>query len=1103
MDNLNNKKNPTALKPSVKTIYLDTSGNMSRKGTFLGILFLFICIFAVCAGLILCVSDSFNLELNMPNIMLTVFLSILFFTLIYFLPSKIFTVLAFLLGAGGLAYCIIPRLSYIIDAAYYSLNLCLYRINQEGYIIGSIVDYDLAEMTDEITVGYLNITAILIAVLLSAIFSYLVYSRKNIIYSVVISVAVVFPGFFYGLIPSYFAFSLVASFWVSQFAINMFEASHMAYVIGRENQLPEKRLAKYKLKMFKKQYKQNIKSIKSEIVNILKSPNRNENSIKLDKLVRQLKSISENERLFFAIHGLNKNENRQSARQRQNKKAGVKNSVKTKQSQNSKNKEKFLSPVKTEQLRLKTEAKDKKETAKLARQKNKKEFKQKPFSEKLKIRFKNNLNNKKKYSVRGGYAGFFAFVVAFIAVSAVQPFISPKAKFDISMPEKVLDFLTSTIEYTLVGSDSSVYGGYNGGMGGGFLYRPGGAQFKDKPILKIQPYGNSNYLNLSSGAVYLKGWTGTIYTGKMWIEADKKQIEEYNSIGKSTLIPGFDYVSEQTFFKAFTENMQDIFAVPHQRRSAELKNDKLKIEHLVSGGKRSFMPYFYESYESELFKFETNADLNIEITNSLFKYPIYTANFYSSDNVLNRSGIAIAGMREYLDYYYTRMETDADADIERFLSQVDPPLLLRTMPDISFISERDFLATSNRSLDRMIEAGRFYRYTAPSAEYSEMDEYKGFVYIPNEYEEIMDIARVRNNINNLGWIGNPESFIISDYIDSEVVYNKFVRKYYLGLPDNFPQEVKDLAEEITLGINTDYEKAVAIEQYLATNYTYTLNPMPPMDTKADFVYNFLIDVKEGYCTAYASSMVTMLRSIGIPARYTEGYLVDASQKQRGDDGKEYIIIYDYNGHAWPEVYIRGIGWIPFEPTVSYTETLEQEEAPYEYTPPRIPDYSNSYTPTIPLEEEEEILEEDEIQNSISPAFIVLIALILACGLIYIINLIVVSQRFKGFRNATPNKAVIKMLSYILGFLKQCGFVMHNEEGLISFAKRVAPNFATIKPDGWETIAGVMQKARYSKHKITEDERECVYEFIEILRKECLKKLKFDLRFKLRFVYFIL
>jgi len=81
--------------------------------------------------------------------------------------------------------------------------------------------------------------------------------------------------------------------------------------------------------------------------------------------------------------------------------------------------------------------------------------------------------------------------------------------------------------------------------------------------------------------------------------------------------------------------------------------------------------------------------------------------------------------------------------------------------------------------------------------------------------------------------------------------------------------------------------------------------------------------------------------------------------------------------------------------------------------------------------------------------------------------------------------------------------MYNEEGLKEFTERIAPNFNTIKPTGWEEIAEIMQKARYSKHEITEKERGKVYEFISNLREESIKNFKFRLKFKLRFVYFVI
>ena len=1090
INNLNLKKNApekntTPVKPMVKTIYLDASGNMSGAASFFGMAFLFLCIFAVCIGLILCVSASFNLELNMTAVLLTLALSILFFTLIYFLPSRLFTALAFLAGGAGAVLYVI--LNYDIpEALYYSLNLCLYRIQEAGYRLDGIVDNKLAETVNS---TYINITAVLIAVLLAAVFSYLVYSKKNILYSLLISVAVVFPGFFYGLIPPYFAFSLVASFWVSQFAINIFESSHMAYLISRENIIPDKKFARLKLKEFKKQYRQNINSIKSEIKTIVKSPNRNENSIRLDKLVRQLKAVSPNEALFFLIYGLNDSKTSASAKNKKNAKSD--NVVRQK-------KVKPENPIKTEKKRLEIETKQKIAANKLARQNEKKEIAKIPFAERLKTKFKRNIKNKKRFSVKSGYAGIFAFITAFFAVWAVQPFISPTAKLDLSMPEKIMDFLTSTVEYTLVGSDSSVYGGYNGGMGGGFLYRPGGAQFKNKPILQISSATDSNALYLNSKAIYLKGWTGTIYTGNMWHEADKKQIEAYEALKASAPLPRFNFAGERNFFRSFTESMQNIFNASYQRRGAELKEDKIKIEHLVAGGKRSFLPYFYDSYEGGRFNFKENADLYVQITNSLFQYPVYTAEFSSVDNVLARAvATPVDDLKEYLGYYLSHMDTSSD--LKNFLSLLNPSELTRSMPDVQFFSRSQFTSMSERRFDTLNDEGSFIEYSAPSPELADEPQYHGYIHIPHKYDDIIDIVKVRYNVYSADQAG---AFISSDFLDSEVLYSDFVREYYLDLPANFPEEVVDLAHEITQEFKTDYEKALAIEKYLAQTYTYTLNPVIPTDTKADFVYNFLFDQKEGYCTAYASSMVTMLRSIGIPARYAEGYLVDTSKKIRDDFGKEYIIIYDYNGHAWPEAYFRGIGWLPFEPTVSYNDE-ETAEQPYIYTPPaRLPSYDSSMMTTEPEEEEDED-EEQEAKASLPAAFWVMIAIVLFCGCVYAANIIINSGRFKNFKSAKTNTAVIKMLSYLLAFLKCCGFVMHNEEGLKDFATRVAPSFTMIDPNGWSRIAKIMQKARYSIHEITEEERLEAYDFIEALRTECLKKLKFKLKFKLQFVHFVL
>jgi hypothetical protein len=237
--------------------------------------------------------------------------------------------------------------------------------------------------------------------------------------------------------------------------------------------------------------------------------------------------------------------------------------------------------------------------------------------------------------------------------------------------------------------------------------------------------------------------------------------------------------------------------------------------------------------------------------------------------------------------------------------------------------------------------------------------------------------------------------------------------------------------------------------------------------------------------------------------------VDTGKRRIDDYGNEYIIVYDFDGHAWPEVYLRGIGWIPFEPTVSYSEDPDTEAAPYVFNPsPRLPTPGSFMPMTEPEFEEDDDdfigrRSASEESFDMPPEFFIVLAVILTLAAVYISNRVIISKRFKNFRSANTNSAVLKMLGYIMLFLRYCGFVMHNEEGMIDFARRVSPGFETITPDGWTAIAGIMQKARYSMHEITEEERASVYEFMQTLRKECLKRLKFSLKFKLRYVYYVL
>lgn len=131
-------------------------------------------------------------------------------------------------------------------------------------------------------------------------------------------------------------------------------------------------------------------------------------------------------------------------------------------------------------------------------------------------------------------------------------------------------------------------------------------------------------------------------------------------------------------------------------------------------------------------------------------------------------------------------------------------------------------------------------------------------------------------------------------------------KRYTQLPD-VPQRVRDLSNSLTRGRKTNYDKAVAIEQYLR-RFPYTLDVKAPPPGQ-DAVEYFLFDLKQGYCDYLASSMVVLLRAQGIPARLATGYVAG-----KFDNNAHKFIVTEEEAHSWPEVYFPNLGWMAFEPS---------------------------------------------------------------------------------------------------------------------------------------------------------------------------------------------
>jgi hypothetical protein len=184
--------------------------------------------------------------------------------------------------------------------------------------------------------------------------------------------------------------------------------------------------------------------------------------------------------------------------------------------------------------------------------------------------------------------------------------------------------------------------------------------------------------------------------------------------------------------------------------------------------------------------------------------------------------------------------------------------------------------------------------------------------------------------------GNVSADISSDY-------RRYVYENYLEVPKELKLKIAALCSGEGFDAK-DEQLDSKIINFFQKNYEYNMKSgRLPWNT--DFVEYFLFENKKGVCAHFASSAVLMYRSLGIPARYVEGYCVDYDElTQDGnmldDPADESWIsgikplsenvmeaeLSDYNAHAWVEVYRDNVGWVVVDPTPYITKEAAEQEA---------------------------------------------------------------------------------------------------------------------------------------------------------------------------------
>ena len=138
----------------------------------------------------------------------------------------------------------------------------------------------------------------------------------------------------------------------------------------------------------------------------------------------------------------------------------------------------------------------------------------------------------------------------------------------------------------------------------------------------------------------------------------------------------------------------------------------------------------------------------------------------------------------------------------------------------------------------------------------------------------------------------------------ELSYRAFAREYYTRLPESTRKALLALARQNGLD-ETNGDILNEVVDFVCRGSVYDLGVRPYPDD--DYALYFLQHARRGYCIHYATAACCLYRALGIPARLCEGFLVSARA------GAE-TVVRAADAHAWVEVWLDGLGWIPVETT---------------------------------------------------------------------------------------------------------------------------------------------------------------------------------------------
>lgn len=277
-----------------------------------------------------------------------------------------------------------------------------------------------------------------------------------------------------------------------------------------------------------------------------------------------------------------------------------------------------------------------------------------------------------------------------------------------------------------------------------------------------------------------------------------------------------------------------------------------------------------------------------------------------------------------------------------------------------------------------------------------------------------------------------------EYFEAMDSYNQYVQSQYLEVPKELKKKLLKKFPELSQVVSMR-KKTGMIQTLLKENYQYTSDSGTTPEKK-DPIWYFLSENKKGYCTQYASAAVMMFRASGIPCRYVEGYRID-KQKFKKDNTAQ---VTDFYAHAWPEIYIENVGWVPVEVTNTRNLLSEQEQ-------------TEADTP-VTEDGKEFFFKTNMVLQSLA---VLLLSFFIIVTIIKIVAEII---RYRNWKRSTNKEKVI---------------VYQNLINSLTAGRKLDEKHVL----AFEKVRKITEKARFSQHEITDEELRFVKRFVDILKKK--------------------